>query len=166
MRADKIPATIFLLCFLLGPAGGQALGQPRDYKPTSPDKAAQLQQKSEKRHKDLETMRADWMDRLKTDHPNFYARAQATAARQAKIQEIVALYTNQKLSYDDAEKLLTPLVRENLQQGLMTDLNDRIARLEKKLNALKQIRSDPEHHLRKEVNRILKRQPAVPLDEP
>lgn len=106
----------------------------------------------------------DELERLKERDPQQYQRQKAALDRQKKIQEVIGLYSNGKLSLTEAKAALSPLVKEQMQEeGTFSVPEARIQRLEEKLAFLKEARKQPELLIQERIDQMLGKPVSSPL---
>lgn len=98
------------------------------------------------------------LERLREKNPQAYQEQKAAIDRQSKIQEITGLYFEGKFPLPEAKAALSPLVKEQLQdEGVFSNLDKRIQRLEEQLALLKKSKEQPELLVEERINQLLGR---------
>lgn len=98
------------------------------------------------------------LERLREKDPQAYQRQKAALDRQNKIQEIAGLYFEGKFPLIEAKAALSPLVKEQMQEeGVFSNLEARIQRLEEQLAFLKKSKEQPELLVEERINQLLGR---------
>jgi len=116
---------------------------------------------SEKMRQDMEKMRQemgkrqqDELEMLKKVNPQLYQQRKNSIDAQAKINAIVASFREGKISSSQAESQLSPLVKQDM-QTYINDLDNKIKRLEKKLDFYKKAKANPSLLIKKRIDELL-----------
>lgn len=98
------------------------------------------------------------LEHLREKDPQAYSQQKAALDCQQKIQEIAGLYFQGKFPLLEAKAALSPLVKEQIQdEGVFSNLDKRIQRLEEQLAFLKKSKEQPELLVEERVNQLLGR---------
>ena len=135
----------------------------------SPTDAQDIQLKQEQMQKQareqigvIQALQAKQLETMKAANPGLYEAQKESMERQERIGKIVAGFRQGKLTDTQAQKELSPLVKENLKPDL-GQIDDTIAALVKKLAFWKEVKKDPDVLIRQRVDEILgKRLPELP----
>ena len=116
---------------------------------------------SEKMRQDMGKMRQemgkrqqDELEMLKKVNPQLYQQRKNSIDAQAKINAIVASFREGKISSSQAESQLSPLVKQDM-QTYINDLDNKIKRLEKKLDFYKKAKANPSLLIKKRIDELL-----------
>ena len=91
---------------------------------------------------------------LEKKNPQLYKERQEALERQAKINAIVTAFRKGEISSYHAESQLNPLVKQEIEDDI-NKLESKIASLEKKLESLKEAKTNPEPLIKKRIDQML-----------
>ena len=115
-----------------------------------------MQEQMQKSQQNLQKQQKEQLEQFKRMDPKTYEAQKKLMARQEQISQILSAYNQKSISADDAERRLTPLVREEVQQQT-AGMDNQIWELERKLAALKKAKSNPNELVKKRVDQMLGR---------
>jgi hypothetical protein len=104
---------------------------------------------------------AQELERLKETAPQLYEVRKNAIERQAKLQAILSDFQQSKLTTEQAESQLLPLVKADMRPEL-EGLNERISRLKQQLAFLEKAKQDPGLLVRRRVGMMLGKQQSGP----
>ena len=93
-------------------------------------------------------------EELKRKNPQLYKESQEASERQAKISAIVTAFRKGEISSYYAENQLNPLLKQEIEDDI-NGLESKIASLEKKLESLKEAKTNPEPLIKKRIDQML-----------
>ena len=135
--------------------------------PQSPKEMQKEMQRMERERKQMEEtikkQQQEDLERLRKEDPNMYKQMKASLDRSAKIEKIISLFAQGKISDSAAEKKLYPLVKQDM-QSYIDNLEETITRLENKLNSLKKAKRNPGFLIKKRIDEMLGRTTPSPDD--
>ena len=103
------------------------------------------------------------LERLREKDPQAYQQQKTSMERQKKIQEVVGLYFQGKFPLVEAKAALSPLVKQQIQEeGVFSNLEARIKRLEEQLLFLKNAKNQPELLVEERINQMLGKSASSP----
>lgn len=115
--------------------------------------------------KAFEKAQQEGLERLKQEDPLAYQQQKAASERQKKIQEVLDLYFQGKLSAANAQYKLSPLIKQQLQEeGAFSNLEARIRRLDEQLAFLKKAKNQPELLVQERIDQMLGKGAASAAD--
>ncbi|MFH1414027.1 MAG: hypothetical protein ABIG56_04195 [Candidatus Omnitrophota bacterium] len=109
---------------------------------------------SEQMRLEMEQRQQEELERLKELDPDAYKQMKESIERSSKINELLSLYRQGRISLSQAKKLLYPLVEENL-QAQINNIDFEIEKTEKKLNYLNKIKGNPKYLIEERVDMLL-----------
>lgn len=145
--------------FGLALAGSALADEPSE--PPKPPDLEEMHQNVRKAQEEAEQRRKQDLERLKELNPEAYQAQLKAQERQAQIGQVMSAYQQQKITAEDAERRLTPLIRQEVQQEL-AGLDDQIRMTEKKLAALRRAKGNPNALVKKRVDQMLGRSMPSP----
>ena len=154
----KTFSLIFIFTFLFLP--GFVFSQ---HKPPTDTEKMQQKQKMDKMRQDIEKHHQDELETLKKTNPQLYQKKKNDIENKAKIKAIVASFREGKISSSQAESQLSPLVKQQMQDYIKS-LDDRIARLQKKLDFYKKAKVNPDLLIKKRIDELLGKSKPSPED--
>jgi len=156
---------IFILLFLPGFVFSQQK-PPTDTEKMQPKQKMdkmQQKQKMDKMRQDMENRQEKELEMLKKTNPQLYQKKKNDIENKAKIKAIVASFREGKISSSQAESQLSPLVKQQMQDYIKS-LDDRIARLQKKLDFYKKAKVNPDLLIKKRIDELLGKSKPSPED--
>lgn len=112
----------------------------------------------EKQRQDIEQkmkqMQQEELERLKKENPQLYQQRRDAFDRQTKISAILSSFHAKTLSESQVESQLYPLIKQDVQQ-YATGLGAEIQRVEKRLEFLRKVKSNPEILVKKRLDQLL-----------
>lgn len=136
------------------PAPPQAQQRQDDYLKQQEEYWKQMQQQYEKTQQEE-------LERLKKMDPKLYEQRKKDLERQAKINAILKDFHQGKLTDEQSESQLYPLMKEEL--GLeISGLDARIKRLEKQLEFMRSAKRNPDVLIKKRIDQMLGKSIADP----
>ncbi|TAN62295.1 hypothetical protein EPN16_01840 [bacterium] len=105
------------------------------------------------------------LEQLKQTNPQVYQERKGAIERQDKFRTILSDFQAGKLTAEQAESQLFPLMKSEMRYEL-EGLNERIASLEKQLDLLKKAKQDPDLFVRHRVRIMLGKEKAAPQQPP
>lgn len=145
--------------FLL--TGAALAEEPPDAPPAA--NMEKMQEEMRRVQEQVNQQQQENLERIKRMDPGGYEAQKKTMERQAQINQIIASYHQNSISADEAERKLTPLVKQEVQREL-DGIDSQIKIAEKKLAALKQAKSNPGSLVKKRVDQLLGRSFPSPED--
>ncbi len=154
-------AAAFCLC-LTAPVGAEELGVKVEEKPAN---SLEMKNRTEKNLGEIqrknEEMQSRELERLQQDYPAIYETRKTADARRNKISAVVAAFHQNKISAQETEQKLIPLMREELREQI-NQMDQKISALEKHLAFLKKAKQDPHLLVEKKINELLGLTPPTP----
>ena len=145
-------------------AAEQPKGSSRPPNDAQPPDMEKMQEDMVKIRQHLDKQQQENMDRMKDLDPKGYESQKKTMGRQAQISQIMSAYQQKSISADDAERKLTPLIKQEIQEQ-NAGLDEQIKTAEKKLASLKQAKSNSNAMVKKRIDQMLGRSgPPGPND--
>lgn len=115
-----------------------------------------MQEDMSKVQKEMEKLQKEQLDLLKEQSPDAYESQKKMRDRQVQISQVLAAYNQKTITAEDAERKLTPLIRQEFQEQ-QGGLDQQIKLLEKKLASLKEARANQSAQVKKRVDQMLGR---------
>lgn len=103
---------------------------------------------------DFQKQEKEFLEIMKKEDPEEYRRYMELKRREEKIDTVVSQYQEGKITYETAKRKLYPLFKERLRDRI-TNIDEEIARLEKKLSFLKKTKKNPSILIKKEIDQAL-----------
>lgn len=123
---------------------------------SKPPDMEEMQQQMQQVRQQIDKQQQENLERLKQISPQAYESQKKAQDRQGQIGQILSDYQQKKISADDAERKLTPLIRQEVQQE-MAGMDNQIKAAEKKLATLRQAKGNPNALVKKRVDQMLGR---------
>lgn len=149
MKRTTLWATVFCLAI---PAALWA----EEPKPAAPPDPQKIQEEMEKADQQFRKQQEESLQRLKQVAPQAYESQKKTLEQQGQINQIMAAYHQKSISAEDAERRLTSLIKQQVEQEL-AGLDTQIKMMEKKLASLRQAKGNPSALVKKRVDQMLGR---------
>ena len=115
-----------------------------------------LQEQMRQSQQQMEKQQQEELERLKKMDPKGYESQKKQVEQQAQINQVLSAYQQKTISAEEAERKLTPLIRQQVQEET-AGLDGQIKMLEKKLANLKQAKGNPSGLVKKRVDQMLGR---------
>jgi uncharacterized coiled-coil protein SlyX len=112
---------------------------------------------------EMKRLQEEQLKELKKNNPELYKERMDDIERWEEINKIVVSYRDGKISEARAVKELYPLVEKSL-ENYIDGLDERIAKVEKKLESLKDVKSDPDMLIKKRIEQLLGKTVPSPED--
>lgn len=93
-------------------------------------------------------------EELERKEPQLYKERQEALERQAEISAIVTAFRKGEISRYRAKSQLNPLLKQEIEDDI-NKLESKIASLEKKLESLKEAKTNPEPLIKKRIDQML-----------
>lgn len=125
----------------------------------------QMQEKSQQEFRlmqeEMRKREAQDLEKLKQTDPQLYQERKAAIERQNSLQAVISDFQQGKLTSEQAESQLFPLVKADMRPE-QVGLDKQIAMLEQQLDFLKKAKQDPDLLVRRRVAMMLgKEQPGI-----
>lgn len=131
-------------------------GAARAEEPPKPPSPEEMSRQMEKTQQEMKKLQEQEMEQLKKTSPEQYQKRKSSLELQQQINSILTAFQQGTLSAADAERKLTPLVRQ-LIEDQTKQLGTEIGRLEKKLDSLRKAKANPDLLVKKQVDMLLGR---------
>jgi hypothetical protein len=119
------------------------------------------QQEFKRMQEEMRKLQEQELEQLKQTSPQLYQERKVAIERQTKLQAILSDFQAGKLTAEQSESQLFPLMKAEMRPEL-EGLNEGIARIERQLAFLKKAKQDPNLLVRRRVGMMLGKQQPEP----